>query len=132
MTSLTEERARTKRCPMPMGVMHDPDVQYHCIASDCMAWRWRDKAPSIPRRNIWTAGERDEELLRSPIGPTRPPEVPEAADWLPMTGSDDSEDWDGGHWQERQADYDQRVAAARDARTGFCGAFGAPVPERQS
>jgi hypothetical protein len=43
MPLLTEEHARSKRCPLPMGVMHDPSVQHHCIASDCMAWRFRQE-----------------------------------------------------------------------------------------
>lgn len=37
---MTEEEARTKRCPAPMGTMHDERVQNHCIGSACMAWRW--------------------------------------------------------------------------------------------
>jgi len=37
---MNEAAAKTKRCPMPMGTMNDSSVQYRCIASDCMAWRW--------------------------------------------------------------------------------------------
>ena len=40
--TFTEDEARKKRCPMPMGIMNDQRTQNHCIASDCMAWRWSD------------------------------------------------------------------------------------------
>lgn len=38
---LTEDQARAKRCHAPIGVAHDAEVQGHCIASACMAWRYR-------------------------------------------------------------------------------------------
>jgi hypothetical protein len=41
---MTEEEARKKRCPMPMGTMEDRRTQNHCIASDCMAWQFVDRA----------------------------------------------------------------------------------------
>lgn len=40
MTLLTEEQAKQKRCPFPMGTMEDIRTQNHCIASDCMAWQF--------------------------------------------------------------------------------------------
>ena len=37
---MTEKEAFEKRCPAPMGTMHDERTQYHCIGSQCMAWRF--------------------------------------------------------------------------------------------
>jgi hypothetical protein len=38
---MTEKEAFEKRCPAPMGTMHDERTQNHCIGSHCMAWRWK-------------------------------------------------------------------------------------------
>ena len=43
MMMLTEQEAREKRCPAPIG-------NAYCIASDCMAWRYRPH----PADDQWT------------------------------------------------------------------------------
>lgn len=37
---ISEKDAHKKRCPAPMGTMHDERTQNHCIGDECMAWRW--------------------------------------------------------------------------------------------
>lgn len=36
---MTEDEARKKWCPNLLSLA-DIDVDIHCVASDCMAWRW--------------------------------------------------------------------------------------------
>lgn len=50
---MTEKEAFEKRCPAPMGTMHDERVQNHCIGSHCMAWKWGDAGHHNPLTNVW-------------------------------------------------------------------------------
>lgn len=66
---LTEAEAKKKRCPLPMGAMHDERTQGHCIASDCMLWRW----------SAWRCGKgcgtiKVGHVLAEWVEPCRPPE----------------------------------------------------------
>ena len=75
---MTEDEAKTKWCPFARVVLADPDkesraiVPHHaaynmtkligeddrsyvpCIASTCMAWRWRTVANPAARHNIYS------------------------------------------------------------------------------
>lgn len=121
--NLTEKDARGKRCPLPIWALHDQRTQNHCIASDCMAWRWSGDAPEIPTRKLWWPETEDDALLRSSEGPVRPSEAI-GVPWIPVSGGEEDENWEGGYWQEPSDAHRARIDDAKASRLGFCGACG--------
>lgn len=138
---ITEAQAKDRWCPharatdmgdTPLSINRrgrsaDPDCL--CLASACMAWRWGEAAADEPQRECWWPETEDETVLRGTVGPDRPDEVPASAQWISMTGSDEADDHEGGHWEEPQVEHQARVVAACNSRHGFCGAFGTLAEE---
>lgn len=122
---MTEDEAKTKICPMTLN-REAADIHWECIASGCMAWRWSQEEPKAEPRRMWWPKTEDEDLLKSTNGPERPLEAA-GADWIPMTGNEEFEDWDGGFWQEAAESHQKRISEARSKRNGFCGAYGPPL-----
>lgn len=91
-----------------------------CIADQCAMWRWADK-PVEPRevRAFWP----DEE--EPTTEPPRPANVPADAVWIPLTG--ESENMQGGYWEENPASVEAEIDAAEASRRGYCGLAGAPA-----
>jgi hypothetical protein len=141
MAVMTEAEAKKKWCPHARAKAdqdldcavnragHGPDPECICLASACMAWRWGEAAADVPRWECWWPETEDEAVLRGVVGPDRTDEVPASAQWIPMTGSDEADDHEGGRWEEPEIEHQARVVAARNSRRGFCGAFGTPAEE---
>ncbi len=130
---LTEEEAKTKRCPVmrhcvnDRGVIQDKDAPIYehgtCIASQCAAWRLADQKPMKHYALLWWPETEDIEALRAGE-PPRPDYVPAYAAWVPVTG--EGEETEGGCWQTPD-DQVARIDAENLAKCrGFCGAFGKP------
>lgn len=132
LSTVTEEEAKTKWCPLARAISsrnrngNRPDIACFCLASACMAWRWSESEKPKPNEKTWWPETEDENILRGD-SPDRPLDVPKTALWVPLTGSDDAEDHDGGYWKEAAEEHDARVIAVSNSRLGYCVAFGNTV-----
>ncbi len=104
--STTESTARARYC-FQLRIDAPLDGEAHCLASDCMAWRW---LPTSTARQRVTCEDR-----YATVEPTRPEHV-QRNGWLfaPWDGSDYP-----AQWLEPERLYQAR-------RRGYCGLAGKP------
>lgn len=93
-----------------------------CIADECAMWRWDEKTPEAPRRQVWHVEEDiDEEDLVAE--PARHADVPKNATWVPVEGLG-TDGVCGGYWTEPTAKFKKSVADSAATRRGHCGIAG--------
>lgn len=145
---LPEAEAKTKWCPFARVALHagnggatanrhpsdgststisPPAIEEEtrCIGSACMAWRWRDPAPTARAEECRFFFDDTEPTGPVVDEPQRPQDIPSHWEWEPEVWPDnDPEKADGGGWREPQASVDAANAAERAKRRGFCGLAG--------
>lgn len=93
-----------------------------------MMWRWAEPPGQPVLRGI---AFHDDDLEPEDPMPSRPAEAIDWP-WVPATTTVVGTDieYDGGYWQEPEADHQRRSAAHLAARPGYCGLAGQPLVRR--